>query len=164
MYNGITRLRLSTVDGSVAEGSSDPISARAEEGTSAFGYTEGELVGVHPYSSMADFVKDCRDQRYQSDPLDPRPAEEFRELCSKRLAKYEMLKAEAAVPEADDASQISALDPSIPPIVAKAGVQAGGFATREMRQEAYADPRYKVSEDYRAFVAARDALTEDFGA
>jgi hypothetical protein len=113
---------------------------------------------------MSEFVTDCQDKRYASDPLDPRPAEAFRESCAMRLAKYEMLKAEAAVPETDNASQISALDPSIPHIVAEAGVKAGGFATREMRQEAYADPRYKVSEDYRAFVAARDALTEDFGA
>ena len=125
-----------------------------------------DLNGIAAYNSYQDFIADTTKPEYKGNWQNPREAEAFRELCAKRLAKMNMHEAARAADfaPANDAEAIVQLDPSIPLAVAQAGVQTGGFPTRESREAAYSDPRYKVSEDWRNYVAAREALTADFGA
>jgi hypothetical protein len=161
-YGPVTSLRLNSETGSVQEGSGDVVSARAEEGSSAFGYTEAELAGVQAFNNFDEFVSATLSPLYKgNDPMDPRPSEKYREEVARRLAKMEYQRAnrEAANAPKDTAGMISELDPSVPYNVAQLAVERGPFLTREERQSAYSNPLYKSSEDFRAVTAARDAIT-----
>jgi hypothetical protein len=156
----VTRLRISTTDGSIHMGSGEVVSARPQEGTSASGsYTADELHGIQPYASFDDYVKDTMSPQYKGNWQNPREAEAFRELCAKRLARTEQIAVMGQrLSSGDDAaSQIVAADPSIPMSIAQ---RAAPFNTKEERAKAYANPLYKTSEDYRAEVSAKDALTD----
>jgi hypothetical protein len=156
----VIRLRMNSETGSVHEGSGEVVSARPQEGTSSFGqYTAEEMQGIQPYASMDDFVRDTQSAAYKGSWQDPRGAEAFRELCAKRLARTEQIAfmGQQLSSGQDTASQIVAADPSIPMSIAQ---RATPFGTREERAKAYQNPLYSQSEDYRAEVASRDALTD----
>jgi hypothetical protein len=138
MYTNLTSLRLNMDNPEdVRDGSGNPVSPRSEAHTSADGFTEADLASTVPYNSMQEFVADCQDPRYRSDPLDPRPNEMFREECARRLAKYEMVKAAnaaAAVPD-DDAAHIVSLNPGMEIEIAQAAIKLGGYINSDHEQE-----------------------------
>lgn len=157
------RLRLNMADGSFHEGSSDPVSKRADSGTSYGGFSEKDLASIQPYSNYGAFLEACKSEKYKGNVHDPRAGEAYREECAKRLAKMEQVAALGQALTAasqDTASAIVQADPSINPNIARVGVQHGPFRSREERANAYADPRYATSQDFRDLVISRDALTE----
>jgi hypothetical protein len=152
----VTSLRINMESGAISPGSGQPGAPSAE------GFAPEELANVTPYASMNEFIADTQSESYKGSALDPRAGEAFRRKCELRLAKMEQVAAmgRALSAPTDLAGQIVQADPNIPQAVAQLAANDGPFLTREQRANAYADPRYRTSEDFRSWVAARDAITE----
>jgi hypothetical protein len=159
-YTGITRLKLNTDTGSIQMGSGEI--PTYPQGASEV--TQEEVDRAQPID-FDTFSKLTVDPRYKGNPLDYRAGEQFRREVEAGFIKWQQqqaARAERDMSTLDTAGQVAQVA-NIPYAIARGAIEnMGPFATREERAKAYQDSRYKTSEDYRNFVAAREAITEDF--